>query len=211
MTDYSHLWLFFVLVFGVVILPGMDMAYILGSALTGGLRTGLMALAGIVAAGVYHVTVGTLGIGVLLKLWPAAFNALLLAGSLYICWIGWSIMKSAAAFNLNPENQSRRPWATFRRGIFTSMLNPKAYLFTLAVYPQFIRTEYGPLAMQAVAMWVIIAITQIGVYGTGVLAADGVRIWLAGNPSSGLIVGRLVGVALMLGAVYTGISGWRSL
>src|SRR5579872_161481 len=107
MTHFAHLWLFFVLVFGVVILPGMDMAYILGSALTGGLRTGLMALAGIVAAGVYHVILGTLGIGVLLKLWPAAFNTLLLAGSLYIAWIGWSIFKGAAAFNLNPEVQSR--------------------------------------------------------------------------------------------------------
>jgi threonine/homoserine/homoserine lactone efflux protein len=211
MTQFSHLWLFFILVFGVVVLPGMDMAYILGSALTGGLRTGLMALGGIVAAGVYHVLLGTLGIGVLLKLWPAAFNALLLAGSLYIAWIGWSIFKGAAAFSLSPEVQSRPPWATFCRGIVTSVLNPKAYLFTLAVYPQFIRPEYGPLAIQALAMWVIIAVTQIGIYGSGALAADRVRVWLASNPNSGLIVGRVVGVVLILGAVYTGISGWRSL
>jgi threonine/homoserine/homoserine lactone efflux protein len=211
MTQFAHLWLFFVLVFGVVVLPGMDMAYILGSTLTGGLRSGLMALAGIVAAGVYHVTVGTLGIGVLLKLWPAAFNVMLLAGSLYIAWIGWSILKGAAAFSLKPETQARPPWVTFRRGIITSMLNPKAYLFTLAVYPQFIRPEYGPLATQALAMWVIIAVTQIGVYGSEALAADRVRIWLASNPSSGLVIGRVVGVTLILGAVYTGISGWRSL
>jgi hypothetical protein len=32
MGDSAHLWLFFGLVFGIVILPGMDMAFVLGSA-----------------------------------------------------------------------------------------------------------------------------------------------------------------------------------
>lgn len=211
MTDYSHLWLFFVLLLGVVVLPGMDMAYILGSALTGGWRNGFTALAGIVAAGVYHVTIGSLGIGVILKLLPAVFNLLLLAGSLYIAWIGWSIFRSAAAFNIKPDTQSRPPWATFRRGILTSVLNPKAYLFTLAVYPQFIRPEYGPLIIQSVVVWMIIAVTQVGVYGGVVVGAEGLRRWLALKADNGIIVGRVVGIVLMLIALQTALSGWRSL
>lgn len=211
MTDYSHLWLFFVLLLGVIALPGMDMAYILGSALTGGLRNGFLALAGIVAAGIYHVTIGSLGIGVILKLLPAVFNLMLLAGSLYIAWIGWSIFKSAAAFNIKPEMQRRPPWATFRRGIVTSMLNPKAYLFTLAVYPQFIRPEYGPLLIQSVIVWIVIAVTQVAVYGGIVLGAEGMRRWLAVKADNGIIVGRVVGIMLMLIAVQTAFSGWRSL
>jgi len=210
-TDYTHLWLFFVLLLGVVALPGMDMAYILGSALTGGLRNGFTALAGIVAAAVYHVTIGSLGIGMILKLVPAVFNVMLLAGSLYIAWIGWSIFKSATAFNIQPDTKSRTPWATFRRGILTSVLNPKAYLFTLAVYPQFIRPEYGPLLIQAVVIWVMIAVTQVGVYGGVVIGAEGMRRWLAVKADNGIIVGRIVGVVLMLIAVQTAISGWRNL
>lgn len=211
MTHFAHLWLFFVLVFGIIVLPGLDMAYILGSALTGGLRAGFTALSGIVAGGVFHVTMGAIGISALLKLFPAAFNVMLLAGAIYIAWIGWSILKSASAFQLKPDEKPRSPQATFRQGIVTSLLNPKAYLFMLAVFPQFFRPEYGSLAVQALVMWVIIAVTQVGVYGSMVAAAHGVRGWLKSNPGSGLIVGRTVGVILMLAAALTAFDGWRNL
>jgi threonine/homoserine/homoserine lactone efflux protein len=211
MTHFAHLWLFFVLVFGIIVLPGLDMAYILGSALTGGLRTGFTALSGIVAGGICHVTMSAMGISVLLKLFPTAFNLMLLAGALYIAWIGWSILKSASAFDLRPDEKRRSPQATFRRGIVTSLLNPKAYLFMLAVFPQFIRPEYGSLTVQAVVMWVIIAVTQIAVYGSVVVASHGVRGWLRSNPDSGLVVSRVVGGMLMLAAAFTAFSGWRNL
>lgn len=84
MTHYAHLWWFFVLVFGVVLLPGLDMAFVLSSALTGGRRKGLAAVAGIIVGGVCHVVMTALGISMLLQLLPGAFNALLLAGALYI-------------------------------------------------------------------------------------------------------------------------------
>ena len=211
MTHFAHLWLFFVLVFGIIVLPGLDMAYILGSALTGGLRMGLTALSGIVAGGVVHVIMGALGISALLKLFPTAFNLMLLAGAAYIAWIGWSILKSASGFKLTPDERQRTPQATFRQGVVTSLLNPKAYLFMLAVFPQFFRPEYGSLVVQALVMWMIIAVTQIGVYGSMVAAAHGVRGWLASHPGSGLIVGRVVGVTLMLAAVLTAFDGWRNL
>jgi threonine/homoserine/homoserine lactone efflux protein len=208
---FAHLWLFFVLVFSVVVLPGMDMAYIMGSTLTSGLRMGFIAIFGIMAGAVYHVTIGTLGIGVLLKLFPMAFDFMLLAGSLYIAWIGYSILKNTATFRLDPETRIQTAVQTFRRGILTNVLNPKAYLFTLAVYPQFIRPEYGPLAVQAVSMWLIIAATQIAVYGLVVMAAGGMRKWFAANPDAGLIVGRVVGVTLMLSGIYSLFSGWQNL
>ncbi|HET7174824.1 MAG TPA: LysE family translocator [Gammaproteobacteria bacterium] len=211
MIYFEHLWLFFVIVFGIIVMPGMDMAYILGSALTGGLRTGLTALSGIVAGGVVHVTMGALGISTLLKLFPTTFNLMLLAGAVYIAWIGWSILKSASTFQLKADEKQRSPQATFRQGIVTSLLNPKAYLFMLAVFPQFFRPEYGSLAVQALVMWVIIAATQISVYGSMVAAAHGVRGWLASNPGLGPIVGRAVGVVLMLAAALTAFDGWRNL
>src|SRR5215469_13374935 len=192
-------------------MPGMDMAYILGSALTGGIRMGFIAIVGIVGGAAYHVTIGTLGIGIVLRLMPSAFNLMLLAGSVYIAWIGWSILKHAEPIHLDTESRVQTPWATFRRGVLTNMLNPKAYLFTLAVYPQFLRPQYGPLAAQALIMWVIIALTQLAVYGAIVLMAHGVRGWFAGKPETGLIIGRVVGVTLMLSAVWTAVSSWRNL
>ncbi len=211
MSYLEHLWLFFVIVFSIVVMPGMDMAYILGSALTGGIRMGFTALAGIVCGAIYHVVIGTLGIGIVLQLLPWAFNVMLLVGSVYILWIGWSIWRHAAPIDLVTPERVQTPWATFRRGMVTNMLNPKAYLFTLAIYPQFLRPQYGPLASQALVMWLIIAATQVGVYGAVVLAAHGVRGWFGRNPDSGILIGRGVGLTLMLSAVWTAYTGWHNL
>jgi 3-hydroxymyristoyl/3-hydroxydecanoyl-(acyl carrier protein) dehydratase len=80
MPDAALLWLFFCFVFGIIIVPGMDMAFVLANALAGGRRLGVYATAGVVAGGVVHVVVGALGVGAVLKLFPALFNLLLFAG-----------------------------------------------------------------------------------------------------------------------------------
>ena len=38
MSQTANLWLYFVVVFGVVALPGLDMAFVMGSSLLGGRR-----------------------------------------------------------------------------------------------------------------------------------------------------------------------------
>jgi threonine/homoserine/homoserine lactone efflux protein len=207
-THYAQLWLFFALVFGVVILPGLDMAYIMGSALSGGRRAGFAALGGVVVGGACHVVMTGLGVSVLLRTVPGAFNALLITGALYIAWIGVSLLRSDAAFSVAATGD--RPLAaTFRQGMLTCLLNPKAYLFMLAIFPQFLRPQYGALLAQAAVMWLIIALNQVLVYGGLALAADRARQWLSREPAAGAFVARSVGVLLVGAAMFTGIEGWR--
>jgi len=78
MDHYAHLWLFFLMVLGIIVLPGMDMAFVMASSLTGGRRAGLFAVGGIVAGGVCHVVAGALGLGLLLQVVPAC--------SMSCCW-----------------------------------------------------------------------------------------------------------------------------
>jgi threonine/homoserine/homoserine lactone efflux protein len=209
MNHVEQLWLFFVLVFGIVVLPGLDMAFVLGSTLAGGRRRGFAALAGIVAGGVCHVVMTALGISVLLKLIPGAFNALLLAGALYIAWIGLSLIRSDAAPSLQPDAPRHSHTATFRQGMLTCLLNPKAYLFMLAIFPQFLRPAYGPIAAQALLLWLIIALNQLCVYGGLALMADRARAWLQGKPKASMLAMRCVGALLIAAAMFTGFEGWR--
>ncbi|MBU6478507.1 MAG: LysE family translocator [Xanthomonadaceae bacterium] len=211
MSHSADLLLFAALVFGIIVLPGLDMAFVLGSSLTAGRRNGLTAVAGITAGGACLVAMTTLGIGVLLKMVPAAFNALLLAGALYIAWIGISLLRSDSAFGIQTRGCPTPAWTTFRRGVLTCMMNPKAYLFLLAVFPQFLRAEYGPLWSQALVLWAIIAVTQLVVYGGIALAAAQARGWLLRRPEAGLVTARVVGMVLVGAALLTGLEGWRSL
>ena len=38
MTYAENLWLFFTLLFGIIIVPGMDMVFVLANAITGSIR-----------------------------------------------------------------------------------------------------------------------------------------------------------------------------
>lgn len=90
-------------------------------------------------------------------------------------------------------------------------MNPKAYLFMLAVFPQFLHAEYGPLWSQALVLWVIIAVAQVTVYGAVALAAARARRWLVRRPAAGAVTARVVGAVLIGAALLTGLEGWHSL
>ena len=206
MTEYTHLWLYFLMVLGIIVLPGMDMAFVLASSLAGGRKTGMFAVAGIVFGGICHVAAGALGVGLLFKLVPSLMEVMLMVGALYIAWIGISLMRSkpsTAGADAPPAIAQRSAWATFRQAAFTCLLNPKAYLFMLAIFPQFLRAEYGPVWIQATALSAITAVTQIVVYGGLALAAGGARGWLRDRPTAGVFIARAAGAMLLAGAAVT--------
>jgi hypothetical protein len=63
LTQTAHFGVFFVMVFGIIVLPGMDMAFVMASALVGGRKAGWAAVAGIVAGGMVHTLMGFVGVG----------------------------------------------------------------------------------------------------------------------------------------------------
>ena len=209
MESTQHLWLYALLVFGIIVLPGMDMAFVLASALADGARAGLAAVAGMVVGGFVHVLASALGISLLLQAWPALFNALLVAGGLYVAWMGWQLWRGAGALGAVQAGHSRPLPATFGRAVLTCLMNPKAYLFCLAVVPQFIKPEWGRIALQGLVLFLIGALAQVLVYGGMALAAGRVRGWLAGSAAAQVNAGRAVGALLIATAAWTLASGWR--
>jgi threonine/homoserine/homoserine lactone efflux protein len=209
MDAYPHLWLYAALVFGIIVLPGMDMAFVLASALADGARAGFAAVAGMVVGGFVHVLASALGISLLLQAWPALFNALLVAGGLYVGWMGWQLWRGTGALGAVQAGASRPLPATFGRAVLTCLMNPKAYLFCLAVVPQFIRPELGRIALQGFVLFLIGALAQVLVYGGMALAAGRVRGWLAGSAGAQVATGRVVGALLLATAAWTLANGWR--
>ena len=115
-------------------------------------------------------------------------------------------MQSSITVNGVGAAGSRTAWVAFRQGAVTCMLNPKAYLFTLAVYPQFIRAEYGAVWSQALAMGGLTALVQVAVYGGLALAAAQSRDWLLGSPLATIWFGRIAGGAFV---VVAGLTLWH--
>jgi len=209
MTYGENLWLFFTLLFGIIIVPGMDMIFVLANSLSRGRAAGLAATAGIIAGGVVHSLYGALGVGLLARFMPVLFTPLLIAGSLYMAWIGITLIRSSIVIKGVGPADAEDHWQAFRRGAITCLMNPKAYLFMLAIYPQFLRPEFGPLAPQAVVMGLMTAATQLGVYGGLALAAGLARETIVGNDRLTIWIGRGAGALLVAVSLVTFWEGTR--
>lgn len=197
MSESASLWLYFAVVFGIVALPGLDMAFVMGSSVLGGRRAGMAAVAGIVCGGVCHLALGALGAAAVLRLWPALFNAMLAAGAVYTAWIGWSFLAGSTQFAQRLPGGACSSGATFRRALVTNLLNPKAYLFMLAVFPQFLKPGATPLWAQAGVLGAITALTQAGIYGALAWLGGGAGRWLEQRPHAARLLARAMGVLLI--------------
>jgi threonine/homoserine/homoserine lactone efflux protein len=203
MTYAQNLWLFAVLVFGIIIVPGMDMFFVIANALTGGRARGAMATAGVMTGGVFHTLFALVCVGVLTTLPTFVFTAILLAGAAYMAWIGWTLVRSTITVSSLGSEGTASMRQAFMQGFVTCVLNPKAYMFTLSVYPQFMLPRYGPLWAQALAMGLITVVTQALIYGGLGLAAAKSRDFLTGFPAVTIWIGRAAGVLFLAVAVWT--------
>lgn len=204
----AHLWLFALVLFGIIVVPGMDMVFVLANALAGGTRAGLAAIFGIMLAGLVHTLTGTLGVTILAAILPQLFLPMLLAGAAYMIWIGLGLMRSSIVVNEVEGGAERSLFSTFGRGFLTCMLNPKAWLFVLAVIPQFMKPAYGSLLQQATVMGLMTIVLQFLVYGMVALGAGRARSLLTGNATATVAVGRAAGALIVLAALFTAWEGW---
>ncbi|ASW05895.1 MULTISPECIES: LysE family translocator [unclassified Rhizobium] len=199
----ENLWLFFILLLGIIIVPGMDMLFVLANSLTGGSNRGLAATGGIMLGGAVHSLNGAIGIGLLMHFVPILFNPLLIAGGAYMAFIGYTLMRSSITVGGEGPAGSRSAWKAFRQGAVTCLINPKAYLFIFAVYPQFLKPDYGPMWIQAVIMGAMTIATQFAVYGGLAITAGRSRELLVANPRATAFAGRAAGLLLVAVSVFT--------
>ena len=207
--DYAqNLWIFTGLLLGIIVVPGMDMVFVLANSLAGGTRAGAAAILGIMGGGIVHTITGTLGVTVLTVLIPQLFLPMLLAGAAYMVWVGISLMRSSITVDRVEGATAPSQLTTMWRGFLTCMLNPKAWLFILAVYPQFMKPQYGPILQQALVMGLLTIATQMLIYGAVALGAGTARDFLTGNAMATVIVGRGAGLLIVVAAIFTAWQGW---
>ena len=208
MTYAQNLWLFFVLLFGIIIVPGMDMFFVIANSLTGGRRAGLASVLGINLGGIWHTVFGAFFVGALTALAPQFITVILLASAVYMAWVGYSLLRSSITVGSIGAAPKRSAASAFTQGFVTCVLNPKAYMFVLAVYPSFIQPRFGPVWAQALAMGFLTLVTQFVIYGGLGVAAAKSRDLLTGNPHVTIAIGRICGLVFF---VVAGFTVWHAL
>ena len=203
MTYAQNLWLYFVLLFGIIIVPGMDMFFVIANSLAGGWSRGLAATLGVNLGGIFHTIFGAFFVGIITQLAPQLITVILLASAAYMCWVGFTLVKSSITVDEIGAAPKRSITSAFMQGFITCVLNPKAYMFVLAVYPNFIQPRFGPVWAQALVMGVLTVVTQFTIYGGLGLAAAKTRDFLTGNPKFTITIGRVCGLVFFAVAGFT--------
>lgn len=210
MSYPENLSLYALLVFGIIIVPGMDMLYVMTNGLTGGRARALAATAGVMAGGVVHTIWGALSVGVILSLSPLLLQIMLFVGAGYLAWIGVTLIRSSITIDTPLGRRGgpvRSNLTAFRQGAVSCLINPKAYAFIFTVFPQFIKPVYGPVWTQGLAMGTITLQSQFAVYGSlGMIACAG-RGQMLTKPGVTIRLGRAAGWLFVGIALLTAIEG----
>ena len=138
----------------IVLLPGPNSMYVLSVAARKGIRTGFRAATGVFLGDTTLIVLTSLGAASLLRATPLVFDGVKLVGAAYLVYIGYGMLKAARRMWLDrhadPDAPDTDPAAApdaqerpFRRALVISLLNPKAILFLLSFFVQFVDRSYG--------------------------------------------------------------------
>lgn len=135
----------------IILLPGPNSLYCLSVAAAQGIGKGYRAIAGIFVGDGILILVTVFGAGSLLKLYPSLFNAIKLIGGLYLMYLGVKLLIGAYhTFSQRMILAQATPKLTipathqnyFYRAMLLSLTNPKAILFFLSFFVQFVDPSY---------------------------------------------------------------------
>ncbi|WP_436463015.1 leucine efflux protein LeuE [Acinetobacter seifertii] len=152
--------------FLIVLLPGPNSLYVMSIASRYGIKTGYMGALGIFTGDLILMLCTVLGAASLLKAFPWVFIILKLVGALYLSYLGFKLLQGSIQ-RWKLRNQPQPEMADlptldkihpYKTALSISLLNPKAILFFLSFFVQFINPDYAYPALSFLILAVILQI-----------------------------------------------------
>ncbi|SDL89054.1 leucine efflux protein LeuE [Streptomyces wuyuanensis] len=153
----------------IILLPGPNSLYVLSVAARRGVRTGYKAAAGVWCGDTVLMVLSAAGVASLLQANAVLFSVVKFAGAGYLTWLAvgmlraaWSMWRSRRDLTEprdgQPADGSAPGERPFRRALVISLVNPKAILFFIAFFVQFVDPAY---AYPAVSFTVLGGLAQL--------------------------------------------------
>lgn len=193
-------WTFLLGTIFIVLLPGPNSMYVLSVAARRGVRAGYQGACGVFLGDAILMVLSAAGVASLLKASPALFYVVKYIGAAYLAWIGqqmlrgairnWRVRKAgeSVAQDAAPADESH----PFKKALIISLLNPKAILFFISFFIQFVDPHYALPVVSFVVLGLVCQIcsflylTTIIFVGARLAAAFRARRRLSAGMSSGV-------------------------
>lgn len=186
----------------IILLPGPNSLYVLSVAARRGTRNAYAAAGGVFTGDAVLMTLSAAGVASLLKANPVAFDVVKFVGAGYLGWLAFTMLRAAlrtwrmrreevvAATRGVPVEELEKP---YRRALVISLLNPKAILFFIAFFVQFVDPAYAHPALSFLFLGTLAEIVS-AIY-LSVLIFSGARLAATFRRRRGLSVGGTSAIA----------------
>lgn len=164
----TDIWTYVIGAIGIILLPGPNSLFVLSVATARGVRAGYQGAMGVFLGDTILLALVGLGAAGLLRTYPALFMVVKYAGAVYLGWVGLNLLRAALGrwrsglSDVQPDARPEEPapdggmQQPFRRALVISLLNPKAILFLLSFFVQFIDPQYESPAVPFLILSAII-------------------------------------------------------
>ncbi|MFB8016943.1 leucine efflux protein LeuE [Streptomyces rubiginosohelvolus] len=164
----------------IVLLPGPNSLYVLSVAARRGVRTGYKAAAGVWTGDTVLMTLAALGAASLLTTTPLLFAIVKYAGAAYLTWMAIGMLRAAVALwrerhrrtaelveTVEAEGAAEASGAAaepverpYRRALVVSLINPKAILFLISFFVQFVDPGYAYPALSFLVLGTLLQLAS---------------------------------------------------
>jgi homoserine/homoserine lactone efflux protein len=158
-------WLTFAVAYTIIsVIPGPSVAVVLAQSLSRGLGAGLFCVLGDLIGGIVVMSLAYTGLGVILQVSIELFQLIKWLGVAYMAYLGLTQIvqaKQLAESDMLLKTLPQSSWVSLHTGFVAGVLNPKAIIFYLAFFAQFINTNQATLPqffILAITSTIIVAV-----------------------------------------------------
>ncbi|MET9952017.1 leucine efflux protein LeuE [Streptomyces sp. NPDC006339] len=153
----------------IILLPGPSSLFTLSVAARLGVRAGYRAAAGVFLGETLLMTATAAGLASLLQTNDLLFAIVKYAGAGYLTWIAVGMIRAAWAMwrrrqeksETDAPEPSTAPGRLFRRSLLITVLNPKAILFFISFFVQFVDPDYAHPGLSFVLLALVYQVISV--------------------------------------------------
>ena len=140
--------------------PGPDFFFVSQTAVSRSRKEAMMGVLGITAGVMVWAGVALLGLHLILEKMAWLHNIIMVGGGLYLCWMGYQMLRGAFKKETTGEEAPKVELASggksFVKGLLTNLANPKAIIYFGSEFSLFVGDNVG--SAERWGLFVLIAI-----------------------------------------------------
>jgi threonine efflux protein len=130
-----------------LVTPGPDFFFVSQTAVSRSRKEAMMGVLGITGGVMVWSGVALLGLNLILEKMAWLHNIIMIGGGLYLCWMGYQMLRSALkkekVTQELPAVELAHGGRSFLKGLLTNLSNPKAIIYFGSVFSLFVSNDVG--------------------------------------------------------------------